>query len=169
MWKKIAVFGLVAGLVLPYVSFAFDYDYKKIDDFETLESCKTVAEFELIYGKYVQDCLDNTGGGTGGIQCLIGFYLWDREMNIYYNRLMKTLGKKEKDLLRESQRAWIRARQRTIAFNSALLDRKYAGEVGTAYMLMRAYDAEEVVTPIVKQRALLLKGWLEFRQKGHVN
>lgn len=134
---------------------------KKPSDFKTLESFKSVAAFEASFGKYVQDCLGNTGGGTGGIECLIGYEMWDRELNIYYERLNKALGQKERGLLKESQRAWISEREKTITFNSALLDKKYAGETGTMYALMRARDADDVIVPIVRQRALLLKSWLE--------
>ncbi len=74
---------------------------------------------------------------------------------------MKVLGEKEKKLLKESQIAWIKEREKTINFNSAILDKKYP-TTGTMYMLMRADDADEMITPIVKQRALLLKNWFEF-------
>ena len=74
---------------------------------------------------------------------------------------MKILGEQEKNLLKESQLAWIKERDKTIDFNSLLLDKKYT-TTGTMYVLMRARDADAVITLIVKQRALLLKKWLEF-------
>jgi uncharacterized protein YecT (DUF1311 family) len=156
------VFCLLVWFMTASVAFAIDYNYKKIDDFKTLESFKSIDEFESSYAKYEQDCLDNTGGGTGGIPCLIGYALWDREVNIYYNRLMKVLGEKERELLKESQLEWIKERDKSIALNSRLLDDKYANETGTLYSLLRANDADSMMTPIVKQRALLLKKWLEF-------
>ena len=167
MFKRLGVFCLVVGLMIPSVTLAVDYKHKTIDYFKTLESFKSVDEFESYYGKYIHDCLDNTYGGTGGIPCLIGYELWDRELNIYYNRLMKVLGEKERELLKESQLAWIKERDYSIAFNFRLLDNKYEKETGTMYQLMRAGDSDEMMTPVVKQRALLLKNWLEFieRQK----
>ncbi len=152
---------IISLLIPPCFASAVEYPYKKADDFETLESFKSVEKFEASYKHYIQQCLDNTYGGTGGIPCFVGYDLWDRELNIYYKRLMKVLGEKEKKLLKESQIAWIKEREKTINFNSAILDKKYP-TTGTMYMLMRADDADEMITPIVKQRALLLKNWFEF-------
>jgi uncharacterized protein YecT (DUF1311 family) len=151
---------LIAALMTASVASAFEY--KKIDDFKTLETFKSVDEFESSYEEYVHHCLDNTFGGTGGIPCLIGYQMWDRELNIYYKRLMNMLGEKEKALLVESQVAWIKERDKSIAFNSRLLDRQYEKEDGTMYVLMRACDADDLMTPVVKQRALLLKKWFEL-------
>ena len=164
MLKALRGFIAISLFVVPYIAFAADYPYKKADDFKKLESFKSVEQFEANYKKYVQHCLDNTGGGTGGIPCFVGYDLWDRELNIYYNKLMNVLGEKEKKLLKESQLAWIKEKEKTIEFNSALLDKKYT-EIGTMYALMRAGDAEEIITPIVKNRALLLKKWLEDLKK----
>jgi uncharacterized protein YecT (DUF1311 family) len=162
MLKVLKIFCLAICLLTPSVTFAIDFKYKKLDDFKSLEFFKSVDEFESSYNKYVQECLDNAGGGTGGIPCLIGYELWDRELNIYYNKLMEVLGEKEKELLKESQREWIKEREKSIDFNSSLLDGKYKHETGTMYRLMRAGEADEMITPIIKQRALLLKKWLEF-------
>lgn len=161
MWSTLRIFCAVVSLMTTSVAFAADYPYKKVDDFKTLESFKSIDEFESGYKKYTQHCLDNTGGGSGGVPCLIGYEIWDRELNIYYSKLMKILGEQEKNLLKESQLAWIKERDKTIDFNSLLLDKKYT-TTGTMYVLMRAGDADAVITLIVKQRALLLKKWLEF-------
>jgi uncharacterized protein YecT (DUF1311 family) len=164
MLKAFRGFIVISLFVVPYIAFAVDYPYKKADDFKKLESFKSVEQFDANYEKYVQHCLDNTYGGTGGIPCFVGYDLWDRELNIYYNKLMNVLGEKEKKLLKESQLAWIKEKEKTIEFNSALLDKKYT-EIGIMYALMRAGDAEEIITPIVKNRALLLKKWLEDLKK----
>ncbi|MCX5884134.1 MAG: DUF1311 domain-containing protein [Deltaproteobacteria bacterium] len=161
MLNTLKIFCVVALFMTTSNSFAFEYQYKKIDDFKTLESFKFINEFESSYKKYTQYCLDNTGGGSGGVPCFIGYEMWDRELNIYYNKLMKILGAKEKNLLKESQLAWIKERDKSIGFNSRLLDNKYT-EPGTMYLLMRAGDADEMMTPVVKQRALVLKKWFEF-------
>lgn len=143
------------------LSYAIDYQYKDVKDFDVLSSFKSIEEFEANYGKYVQDCLDNTYGGTGGIPCFIGYEMWDRELNIYYKKLHSQLDKNGKQLLKKSQKAWLKERDLNIEFNSLLLDKKYT-EPGTMYLLMRAGDADSMITPIVKQRALMLKKWFEL-------
>lgn len=162
MLKIFNMFYLITFLVNPSFTFAIDYEYKKIDSFKKLESFKSVEEFELYYNKYIQDCLDHTGGGTGGIPCFKSYEIWDRELNIYYEKLINILGKKEKQMLKASQLAWIKERDKSIEFNSKLLDIEYKNEMGTMYALMRAGDADRLITPIVKQRALQLKNWFEF-------
>lgn len=164
MYKKHIAFIAISLFIVPCLVFAGDYPYKKIDDFKKLESFKSVEQFEASYNIYVQHCLDNTGGGTGGISCFVGYDLWDRELNIYYKQLMNILGEKEKKLLKESQLLWIKEKEKTIDFNSALLDKKYT-ETGTMYLLMRAGDADKTITPIVKNRALILKEWVEGLKK----
>ena len=143
------------------LSYAIDYQYKEVKDFDVLSSFKSIEEFEANYGKYVQDCLDNTYGGTGGTRCFIGYEMWDRELNIYYKKLYSQLDKNGKQLLKKSQKAWLKERDLSIDFVSFLLDKKYT-EPGTMYLLMRAGDADSMITPIVKQRALMLKKWFEL-------
>jgi uncharacterized protein YecT (DUF1311 family) len=153
---------IMVSLFVPLsAAFAADFHYKKVEDFKKLESYRSVEQFESTYKTYAQDCLDNTGGGTGGIRCFIGNELWDRELNIYYSRLMKVLSEKERTLLKKSQLAWVREIERTIDFNSAMLDKKYR-EIGTMHALQRAGEAEGALTPVVKQRTLFLKHWLEY-------
>lgn len=165
MLKTLPLLTFVLFLMTPSISLAIDYNYKKLADFKTLKSFKSVDAFESYYGKYVQECLDNTGGGTGGIACLISSDIWDRELNIYYKKLMNVLGKKEKQLLRTSQRTWIKERDQSIKFISSLLDIEYEGKSGTMYLLMRAGDADSLKMPIVKHRALQLRRWFEFYEK----
>lgn len=133
------------------------FAYKSAKDFKTLEHFSSVEGFEASFTGYVQDCLDNTGGGTGGIRCTaLEYELWDRELNLHYGRLLNKLKPKEKALLQANQRQWIAYRDNAIALNSSLLDRRY-DTAGTMYQLMRAGDAARIVTPMVKQRALMLK------------
>lgn len=148
------------GSLLTMVSVSA-FEHKKIDDFKTLDAFSSAVEFEAYYGGYIQDCLDHTGGGAGGIACLIGYDIWNRETTIYYDKLMSILGDGEKKLLKESQTAWTKERDATIAFNSALLDIKYRDEPGTMAALLRAEEADAVIVPIVRERALLLKNWFE--------
>jgi uncharacterized protein YecT (DUF1311 family) len=158
--SRLLVCLVVIQLALPVA--AAEYRYKTVKDFPTLEHCASVDAFEAAYAKYEQDCLDNTGGGTGGIRCeTLGYELWDRELNIYYERLLKALDEQQKKLLKDSQHQWIEVRDNAIKLNSALLDRRYDTS-GTMYQLMRSGDAARIVTPIVKQRALMLKAMWEL-------
>ncbi len=161
MLNILKIFCVVVIFLTTTISFAIDYQYKKVDDFKPLESYKSIDEFESSYKKYTQHCLNNTYGGSAAASCFIGYEMWDRELNIYYAKLMKILGVKERNLLKESQLAWIKEREKSIDFNSRLLNNKYK-EPGTMYIAMRAGDVDEMITPIVKQRALILKRWFEF-------
>jgi uncharacterized protein YecT (DUF1311 family) len=147
------LFLAVAQAALAQTGFA----YKSAKDFKTLETFGSVEAFEASFAGYVQDCLDNTGGGTGGIRCTaLEYELWDRELNLCYGRLLNKLKPKEKTLLQANQRQWIAYRDAAIALNSSLLDRRYDTQ-GTMYLLMRSGDAARIITPMVKQRALMLK------------
>jgi len=156
----------VSFLLTPY-ALAIDYKYKKVDDFQTLENFETVEAFETSFGGYIQDCLDNTYGGTGGIPCLIADQIWDRQLNNYYNKLLFKLDRKGKDLLKKSQQEWIQSRDLALKFNSHLLDIRFKNEEGTMFLLMRAEDADSASVPMAKQRALLLKSWLESISNDH--
>lgn len=158
---KILIFALLCQI---NISYAIDFQYKTIKDFDTLSSFKSPKEFETNYKKYIQNCLDNTGGGTGGISCFIGYEMWDRELNIYYKKLYALLNKNERKLLKQSQKDWLKERDSSIKFNSLLLDNIYTGS-GTMYASMRAGDADATATPIVKQRALLLKMWYDQKKQ----
>ena len=158
---------VVVLLALPAA--AIDYRYKTVKDFRTLEHYKGVDAFEAAYAKYEQDCLDNTGGGTGGIRCeTLAYELWDRELNIYYERLLEALNEPQKKLLKDSQRQWIEVRDNAVNLSRVLLDRHYDTS-GTMYQLMRSGDAARIVTPIVKQRALMLKAMWELATKEPVS
>lgn len=138
------------------------FAYKTVKDFKTLETFPTVEAFENSFAGYVQDCLDNTGGGTGGIPCeAITYDLWDRELNVYYVRLLKALKPAEQTLLKENQKQWLAFRDKAITLNSSLLDRRYDTQ-GTMFQLMRAGDATRILAPLVKQRALMLRDELEL-------
>jgi uncharacterized protein YecT (DUF1311 family) len=136
---------------------SFDFTTKTKNDFPQLSKFQDVDAFENHYWEYIQTCLDNTGGGTRGTLCFIGHEMWDRELNFYYKELYGKLDKAGKKALKQSQIAWLKARDLSIKFNSILLDRKYQEEQGTMFSLMRAGDADKMTVPIIKQRALYLK------------
>lgn len=138
------------------LTYAVNYDYKEVKDFPPLSSFKSVKEFENNYEKYIQDCLDNTYYGTGGIPCLISQDMWDRELNIYYKQLYAKLNSKDQQTLKQSQMAWLKFRDNNNEFISLLVGKKYT-EQGSMYLLRRAGEENSMITPIVKQRALELK------------
>jgi uncharacterized protein YecT (DUF1311 family) len=148
---------------------AAGYAYKTVKDFKTLASFRSVQAFEASFAGYVQHCLDNTGGGTGGIRCVeLSYEMWDRELNTYYGRLMKALKPQEQALLKENQKQWLIFRDNAIAINSALLERRYDMH-GTMYFLMRADDASRIMTPMVKQRALMLRDELDLASQQPIS
>ena len=73
---------------------------------------------------------------------------------------MSKLTAKEKELLKESQKKWLESRDKTIEFNSLMLDRNY-DQQGTMFLSFRAGDADSVVSEIIKNRVLYLKNWYD--------
>ncbi|QKF73929.1 LprI family protein (DUF1311 domain) [Aliarcobacter faecis] len=155
----LVIFGI---LVFCVSSFAFEQ--KDINDLKKLSDFETVEQFEVYYEDYTQTCLDNGYGGTDSIPCFITYELWDRELNIYYQKLYEILNENQKKELKKSQLKWLEARDLTINFNSIMLDNYYQDKEGTMYMLMRARDADDTIHHLVKERALFLKSW--FVQKS---
>ena len=158
--RAIAMFLLLAATQALFAQVR--YAYKTVKNFKTLESFASVEAFEASFAGYVQDCLDNTFGGTAGIPCeKLSYQLWDRELNIYYGRLMKALTPKEQALLKENQKQWLVYRDNAIALNRSLLNRRYDIE-GTMYRLEAAGHGSTIIVPMVKQRALMLRDELEL-------
>jgi uncharacterized protein YecT (DUF1311 family) len=137
---------------------AQDFKEKPISEFKELDQFDSVEAFEEYIDAYRQECLDASMGYSRGIQCFVGSELWDRELNTYYRLLQDELTDEQSELLRSAQQSWIETRDRTIQFNSSLLDQTY-DQIGTMYVLMRAGDASRTMGPIIKQRALLLREW----------
>lgn len=154
MKKIVFILGILISLNL------FAFENKDIDSFLKLESFETVEKFESYINKYTQECLDNGFGGTGSIPCFVSYELWDKELNIYYRKLMSKLTAKEKELLKESQKKWLEFRDKTIEFNSLMLDRNYDQE-GTMFLLARASVADSGISEIIKNRVLYLKNWYD--------
>jgi uncharacterized protein YecT (DUF1311 family) len=156
------------GLV-SFTAMANDVKTNTIADIAPLTDYASVLEFEADLQVHIQECLDKSFGGSGAISCFISREVWDRELNFYYQQLKSQLNKKEQDLLYKSQISWIKERDKTVDFNSALLDKNYP-EMGTMYQAMRAGEADRTITPIIKSRVLYLKYWAEKLSKlktGH--
>lgn len=139
---------------------------ESIDDFKYLDEFKTARKFDEYIEGHVHSCIDKAYGGAATIPCFIGYELWDRELNKYYRLLVTELPKDSVKLLRESQKLWLRDRDKTIGLNSALLDLTYKEVQGTMYLAMRAGDANSAIAPMVRQRALFLKLLYERELQG---
>ncbi|WBU42656.1 MULTISPECIES: lysozyme inhibitor LprI family protein [Marinobacter] len=145
-----------------------EFQTKEIHKFAFLEDFETVEAFQEYIDEYVQSCIDSTSINTKTIPCFVSYELWDRELNKYYQQLQDQFTRDERALLLESQRLWIKDRDRTMELNSSLLDWRYEGVRGTMFNAMRAGDADESLAPMVRQRALLLKRWAELRKAGQL-
>ena len=132
------------------------YKYRQIKDFKKLSSFSSVTEFETYYGKYIQDCLDNTYGGTLGIPCMIESDIWDRELNISYQELYQSLDKEGKKDLKQAQRLWIQIRD----LNLKLVLKNLSQEEGTMYRLINAGDIDKSIATFTKQRTMFFRMYL---------
>jgi uncharacterized protein YecT (DUF1311 family) len=109
---------------------------------------------ENVIDKELKQCLDSSQNGTtyGMIECSIRARdAWDKELNKYYNLLMQTLSKDEKDKLKESQRLWLVFRDSENTFSSTM----YKNMTGTMW------DIAKVLSDlnIIKHRALELQAY----------
>ncbi len=146
-------------------AYSNDFRIKSKNEFPPLSHYKNVEAFEQHNQEYIQTCLEFTGGGSGGIPCLINYELWDRELNIYYKELFGKLDDTGKNVLKQSQIAWLKERDLSFRFNSILLNKRYKDKKGTMYSFMRAADADKLMVPLVRQRALYLKNASEILDK----
>ena len=132
------------------------------DDNLSLRSFPKVSFFEESIIAQRQLCLDEAGGGARSVACFSRYYKeWDEELNYYYGRLRSTLNSEEKGKLKTAQLAWIKSRDEARIFNSTLMNRIYAGKEGGLYQAVRAGHVSDLIAPITKQRALLMKQWYE--------
>lgn len=145
-----------------------EFQTREINEFAYLEDFESAQAFQEYIDEYVQSCIDNSAVNTQTIPCFVSYELWDRELNKYYQQLQDQFTQDERAMLLESQRLWIKDRNRTVELNSSLLDWRYEGLSGTMFNAMRAGDADEAVAPMVRQRALLLKHWGDQREAGQL-
>lgn len=140
-------------------AFSSEFKYRPLKDFKTLSEYKSVGDFEKVYKDYIQTCLDKTYGGSAGINCLIDLEIWDRELNIYYKKLVKILTKSEREQLKQSQKIWLQSRDASLGLAHTLVGRIYDGKEGTMWSLISAGDVTELHAPMIKERALLLRSY----------
>lgn len=158
MKPRILTSTILSLFLLSTNSFAFEHI--SINSFKNLNDFNSVQEFEKYYNSYIQECLDNGVAGRESIPCFVSYKLWDKELNIYYDKLLSKLTKDEKALLESSQKAWLKSRDLTREFDSGILDKIY-NEEGTLNLLMRAGATDSSMSNVIKERALILKNWSE--------
>lgn len=147
---------LILTLVLIEFNLCHDgcvYGADNIGYHHTLDEFANVDDFEKNYNGYIQKCLDESGGGTGGIYCLIESAIWDRELNIQYKKLYSILSDSERGVLREAQKQWIVMRDKNIEMERSLIKER---NDGTMYVLIREGDIDKLTAKMVKERTLYI-------------
>jgi len=111
-----------------------------------------VAFAEEVYpiDKAEDACISKTSSTADMLKCTaIAYDAWDKEMNKYYNLLMKKLPAEQKSELLKAQKSWLSFRDNGFTFiNSSIKEKQ-----GTMYLNVASGERRE----IVKQRALQLK------------
>lgn len=155
---------LIIVLITPGVH--ADFSFRSVESFQPSTSYKTIQAFEQQITDYEQACLGNYAGSSGGVHCLVAQELWDKELNLYYQKLLTQLDdrkdKQAKAKLIKSQRTWLTMVNQSKDFHNELLNQKYNGYDGSMYLYMQAYETYNTTLAMTKARALLLKKWSEF-------
>lgn len=132
------------------------------DEPRRLHSFESFPDFEEYLENKKVDCLAKSYGGSRAVVCFYALYeALDYELNHYYKKLRGKLNKEEKKALKTAQLAWIDLRNKTIDFNSLMLDKKYDGKHGTMYIAMHAGDAHRTISPLLINRTIMLMNWYE--------
>lgn len=103
-------------------------------------------------------CLDSADNQNtqGTVQCYLkAMDAWDKQMNINYKLLMKTLGNSEKSKLKSTQKKWLEYRNSEMEL-SANIYGKGGGTFGTLLHAKRMYE-------IVKKRAVELSDYYLYK------
>jgi len=100
--------------------------------------------------KKMSDCFDADGSTMGMVSCMNTAYKsWDKELNKYYNKIMKLLNPATQKALKEAQQQWIKLQQK----NDAMLTAIYSTQEGTIVQI----QITEAKLNFLKHRALELK------------
>ena len=104
--------------------------------------------------KWLSDCMEKDGSTMGMILCSdTAAVLWDKELNTVYDLLMNNLGENARNALRDSQREWIKFRDKEFEAIDAYYTYIYEiMEGGTMYPMLAAGARMEVI----RKRALEL-------------
>jgi len=115
-----------------------------------LFSLGSLAEEIYPIDKAEDACISKTSSTDAMLKCTASAYdSWDKEMNKYYNLLMKKLSAEQKSELLKAQKSWLAFRDNDFKLiNSSIKEKQ-----GTMYLNVASGERRE----IVKQRALQLK------------
>jgi uncharacterized protein YecT (DUF1311 family) len=103
---------------------------------------------------WLSDCMEKDPSSQGMNACLGQAYeKWDRELNRVYMDLSGRLDAEAGNILRDAQRAWLKFRDRELAFLATF----YSNLAGTMYGTMLAADRVD----LIKRRALELASYLD--------
>lgn len=70
---------------------------------------------------WLEKCIEKDSSTLGKIECSDKAYdMWDKELNKVYQKLMKKLSSKERELLKESQKQWLKFRDAEFRFIDGL-------------------------------------------------
>ncbi len=70
---------------------------------------------------WLEKCIEKDPSTTGMINCSNKAYeMWDKELNKVYQELMKKLSPEEKELLKESQKQWLKFKDAEFRFIDGL-------------------------------------------------
>lgn len=119
----------------------------------TLDDFDSVEEFQKSYTEYIDRCLDLSGGGMGGFNCLIESKIWGNELDVQYDKISSMLNDADKKYFKDAQDKWVLMKDVNVEMEKQLIK----GDDGTMYALMRASMLDKLTADIVKQRVLYLK------------
>lgn len=120
-----------------------------------LFSLVSLAEEVYSIDKAEDACISKTSSTAGMLKCTaIAYDAWDKEMNKYYNLLMKKLPTEQKNELLKAQKSWLTFRDNDFTLINNSIEEKQ----GTMYLNIASGERRE----IVKQRALQLKEYYQI-------
>jgi uncharacterized protein YecT (DUF1311 family) len=161
---KITVIALVfvLGLSMPLGRIAEGYS-----TYDATNSTRELLETNPLDRDYKRDMLDPENGTTYGMADVYKKYikLWDRELNVVYQKLLLKLNDEEKELLVEAQVGWLQYHENEQRFTSKALSKNF----GTIFILQQGSSylhrlRERTLQLMAYYRRL--GGEVEFEYKG---
>ena len=134
-----------------------DEQSKKLEYIKTLSSFDNILEFEKYYKADIQKCLDDRHNDIDGISCLLEYEIWDRELDITYEKLFIQLDANGKSDLKKAQDLWKQVRTLNLELFSTHLEQ----EQGTMYRLINAGSIDDYLSTFTKNRTMFLRLYIK--------